>query len=195
MESAMLRTEAAQLVDDLNQAWSKNPEFNLRELKKFPSAAAILSASPEMRAAVARRILEVVAAFANRALKNGNDRWFSEQTFPWGAVYLESSLLKQRIPFSEADLVEMLERLVGIGFLSASQFEFVGALVGTLEKHAETQQLSPRLRDACSKFGDMLVGRQTTAARRRLWNPDAADRKAAARLERLLAGPLALNRS
>ncbi len=84
----------------------------------------------------------------------------------------------------------MFEFVARIEFISASQFPFVGSLVSALERYGAKELLSPRLRKVAGTVRDTLLG---TGKHRRLWDPDAADRKTAARIERLLSGPLDLN--
>jgi hypothetical protein len=181
--------KAARLVTALDKEWNKKQEYNLNAIKKFESAQAILQSVPEVQIAVAHRIIELVAECAKRAKARDKSDWFTEKNCPWGCTYFLSSQLKRRLPFCEEDLFRMFGDIADIGFISASQFPFVGSLVSALERHVERETLSKRLRVVIGTVHDNLLGQGKV---RRLWEPDADDRKAAARIERLLMGPLDL---
>ena len=183
MENSEIQLQARKLVVDLDEAWARDHEYNLNKLKKYPTGEAILKATPEIQIAVARRILDVVGEFVERGKRKGEKNWFTLARFPWGCVYLQSSLLKKKLPFTTEDFEHMFGTLRKIGIISASQFDFIGSLVGALERHAEGHELSPQLRKDVGGFSEMLLGRQ----------PDASDRKAGERLRRLLDGMLDLN--
>jgi hypothetical protein len=182
--------QASQLVAALDREWNKKHEYNLNRIKKFESAQAIVRSTPEVQIAVARKIIELVAECARRAKAHGKSNWFAEKDCPWGCTYFLSSHLKRRLSFSEEDLFRMFSDVADIGFISASQFEFVSSLVSVLERHVEQESLSKRLRVIIRTVHGNLVGKGKV---RRLWEPDAHDRKAAARIERILTGPLDLN--
>ena len=183
-----MQLQTIQLVDDLDKAWARKHEYNLNELKKFPSAQVILKSPPALRAFVVQRILKLFGEFGARRIEKGNPSWAPGDRFPWGCIYIVSSLLKRPLPFSDQDFGEMFGSLLKAGFINASQFEFIGPLIGALARHAEKLTLSPRLRNLIRKFSDMLMGRGM--GRPEEWPPSAADRKAAARIQRILAGPM-----
>ncbi|HRI12296.1 MAG TPA: hypothetical protein PLX89_04755 [Verrucomicrobiota bacterium] len=187
MADHSVEAQASVLVDALSQAWTRCREYNLNSLKKFPSAQAILKASPSVQVAVAREILARVADFAKRGKSNGVADWFTETGFPWGCVYFQSSLLKKALPFTSPELEEMFGRLADAEIVSASQFEFIGSLVGALERHVATNELTPPLRHLANHFSELLLGKNLSWADRLGWSPDAATRRAANRIQHLLA--------
>ena len=183
MENSEMQSQARKLVVDLDEAWARNHEYNLNKLKKYPAAETILKATPEIQIAVVRRILDLVEEFVERGKRKGEKNWFTLARFPWGCVYLQSSLLKKKLPFMTADFEHLFGTLRKIGVISASQFDFIGSLVGALERHAEAHELSPQLRKDVDGFSQMLLSDY----------PDADSRKAGDRLRRLLHGMLDLN--
>ena len=181
---------AAELVSALNGEWAKKREYNLNGLKKFESAQAILKSDPQVQIAVAKYIIESICGIAKREQARGRRDWFTARDFPWGAAYFLSSHLKRRLPIGEETLIEMFGQVADVGFISASQFEFLGSLVSALERHAAKESLSPKLRKVIESVLINLMGKGTC---HRLWEADAADRYVVARIERILAEPLDLN--
>ena len=81
-----------------------------------------------------------------------------------------------------------------MGYVSASQFEFLSALATALRKNLQKQQLSAELRKAAELLRDNLLGKNRGPQKTRGWVPDAADRRVAQQLDTILRGGLALNR-
>ena len=190
MTDPQAESDATRLIDALNQAWTKHPEYNLNRLKKFPSAQSILQSPAIVQVAVVRQIVDLFVICARREKNPQSLEWAPGPGFPWGSIYLASSLLKKALPFHGKDFEEMLEGLANVGYITASQFEFITPLIGALEQYAEQHPLSKRLRKICSQFSEVLTGRGMVG-----WTgsaPIAADRRAAKRIERLLLGPLQL---
>src|SRR5689334_23773560 len=118
---------AQRLVAELAEAWARDRDYNLNVLRRRPAAQAILKAEAEVQIAVARRILDIVGEYAAQGGMEDESRWYSRPRFPWGCVYLASSILKRKLSCTTADFEHMFAILVSVGRISASQFEFIGA--------------------------------------------------------------------
>ena len=112
--------------------------------------------------------------------------WFHDLRVPSGAAEVARQLKRRRLPFTEADLAQMLEQIGQMDFVTFAAV--LEPLVRELEKRAAESALSPKLRSLLKRIlNGLLVNDWPEHARQNWGLPRAADRKLAARIEALIA--------
>jgi hypothetical protein len=168
-----------------------------KKLKEYKTTTAVLSAPPEVQAAVVEQVVEIFGALGAETAPNAH-YWWGSTKHPWTSAALAELLLRKRLPFTDEALATMLEKLAGIGLLTTAVVPCLERLVLEVEKRAAERALPPKLCKAVRRIGHGLSGKKLSRAAARLWKqeehtPVALDRKLAGRIERMLMAPLDLS--
>lgn len=170
-----------------------------KAMKSFPTTKAILDAGPDLQMALVQHVVETFSRLGAETQPDAN-YWWGDPHLPWGSAEMADKLLRRRLPFSDQDLAEMLEKLARIGLLTTAVVPCVEKLVAEVERRGGERPLAPGLLKAVGRIADGLTGRKLSRTAARLWKqeehaPVARDRKLAARIDRLLEGPLDLTKA
>jgi hypothetical protein len=188
-----LKTQAKQWIDQVEKDRNSATLALGKAAKSWPSTKAILTAEPALKVAF---VAEVVAIYGTLGVRTGKissvTAWFHDQNVPSGAEEVARLLLRKRLPFSDGTLAWMFEQIAGMEFVTFAPV--LQPLVSELEKRADEKPLTSPIRKALSRVADGLLVKHWKQVDAENWRlPRAADRKLAARIERLLSGPLDLN--
>jgi hypothetical protein len=179
-------TEAANLFQKLEQERGTDTISLGKAVKGYSARAAIVAAEPEVQVAFVR---QVVATFARLGKSTGKipivSAWFNDLKVPFGADEVAKQLMRRRLPFTDAMLVEMIEQIGKMDFITFAPV--LEPLVRELEKRAAEGVLSPKLRKLLPQVMNGLLVKGWTEEEKENWGlPRAADRKLAGRIEALV---------
>ena len=183
-----LQTQAAHLLDQLQKECGSNLLGIPAEA--WPTARTLLVAAPELQAAFVRHIVGIYGRLGARGKRRpGSHEWFRDRNAPEGGARAAKRMMRRRLPFTEQELAEMLGEIAGMDF--ANFAPLLEQLVRELEKRVAEAPLSPRIRKAAGRIADeLLVKDWPPAIVEDYCFPQAADRKLAGIIQRLIARPL-----
>src|SRR5207244_6736081 len=133
MGNIPIQKQAAELVQQLENNYARDPAYSVREIKKRKRAQAILNADPEIQAVVVRHVVEAIGRLG-AASPGNNHEWVMKSGVPWATFNLVGELLRGGLPLTQRELAEMFNQLAGIGMMSSVQLKCPEALVTLLEK-------------------------------------------------------------
>jgi hypothetical protein len=190
-----VKASPAKLVEKLQAESDRKAASEINQVKKLRTAQAILSAEPEVQAAVVQSAIRTVSRLGavRPTLK---PRWVEKKAMPWAALQLLGPLLRKNPPLEQADLASFFDQIAGIGLLDSTQIHFA-PLVSHVEELAAREPLQPLLIKSLANLAHVLTGSKLPRIHARLWQrwewaPSTSDAKLADRIERLLAGTLNL---
>ncbi len=188
MKSSPLRAQAEALVRKLEQERSGQTLMLGKVVKTQATTPVVLNSEPELQMAFVECVVDTYARLGTPKGKRMTE-WFRNKSVPSASAEVLRLLLRRRLPFSDATLAGMLEKMSKVSFLSL--VEFNEQLAGAVVKQSAAHGLSPRLRKAAKRFADVLAVRHLPPQQAEYWKdeygfPRAKDRTIAAKIDHML---------
>jgi hypothetical protein len=154
-------------------------------IKGMKATKDVLAADLQVQVEFVRHVVGVYAK-----LGKAKGEWFRKPAVPSGGAEVVRLLLRRKLPLTDETLAEMFEQMSGVSYLPL--VEFNEQLAMALEKRADGEALSPRLRKAAKAFADVLAVRHVSAAEAKRWReewnfPRSDDLKTVVRIDKVLA--------
>lgn len=181
-----VRHRALQLLKNLKAA--PVPDYvlmNVSNVRDVEPAQAIFDSDPEVQAAIVREIVDQIADAGDawrEPMSGSLHTWVKRlgRRYPLNGIAVSALLLHRKLPFSDEDIVWIVNRISDMGAICEVNQPLVSGLAGTIEKRHAQSEISLELADALQRFIDVLPTGHSDL------------RKACDRLVDLLAGPDAL---
>ncbi len=162
--------------------------FDSEAIADLPATAEALAAIPEGQVQLVLKAFELIGALRERlGPPEGRTRYLywnlsGVEGYPWSLAFLARRLLRRSLPFSNDELLFMVERLAHLGCVRVSAIPLVENLVAILEKRFQSLEINEALACAVQQLDRALNDVS-----------NAPEQKLRRRLGRLLTGPLKLN--
>jgi hypothetical protein len=159
-DRAAARKDAHRLAEQIEK---DEPDYcwDFKEIEKFPATQLLLAASPEVQIEFIRRCFEKMATLREKlGSPEGKEVYYfnlgHQKEYPKAVAVATRRLLRKKLPFTEDDLLFMVDRLAHLECVSIFALNPIENLVGTLERCLVGRTPGKELREALDRLQQAL---------------------------------------